>query len=167
MMHPHSAPPAAPQTASPSQTPESAASQGEAAHQVVGAMAPSVEVQNTFHKYTPEPIEGMPTPVRWLSAFAVSRWGMEALSDLCIHGSHSIEDSSYKIINSVYISFHPNDLGKLEKGLEAPADFTTSNSFPLPSNFWKDKGPYFAVLTGYAIIMTWIVLILMKRKDVS
>lgn len=167
MMHPHSPPPAVPQAAVPSQAPESAASQGEAAHQVVGAMAPSAEVQNTFHKYTPEPIEGMPTPVRWLSALAVSRWGMEALSDLCIHGSHSIEDSSYKIINSVYISFHPNDLEKLEKGLEAPADFTASGNFPLPSNFWKDKGPYFAVLTGYAIIMTWIVLILMKRKDVS
>ena len=164
MMHPHSAPP---QTATPSQAPESAASQGEAAHQVVGAMAPSAEVQKAFHKYTPEPIEGMPTLVRWLSALAVSRWGMEALSDLCIHGPHSLQDSSYKIINTVYISFHPNDLKNLERGLEAPADFAASGNFPLPSNFWKDKGPYFAVLIGYAFLMTWIVLILMKRKDIS
>jgi hypothetical protein len=31
----------------------------------------------------------------------------------------------------------------------------------------NDKGPYFAVLAGYALVMTWIVLFLMKRKDVA
>ena len=147
---------------------EVAASQGEAAHQVVGAMTPSESVQKVIHKYTPAPVDGMPAPLRWLSALAISRWGMEALADLCLHGQHSIEDSAYKIINTVYISFHPNDLVKLEKGLEAPAETVAQpGAFPLPAHFWKDKGPYLAVLAGYALVMIWGVLILMKRKDVS
>lgn len=147
---------------------EAAAAQGEAAHQVVGAMTPSESVQKVIHKYTPAPVDGMPAPVRWLSALAISRWGMEALADLCLHGQHSIEDSAYKIINTVYISFHPNDLVKLEKGLEAPAETVAQpGAFPLPAHFWKDKGPYLAVLAGYALVMIWGVLILMKRKDVS
>ena len=39
-----------------------------------------------FHKYTPAPVEGMGTPIRWISTLAISRWGLEALSDLCVHG---------------------------------------------------------------------------------
>jgi ABC transport system ATP-binding/permease protein len=159
-----SAPAAAP--AAPSSA-ESAASQGEAAHQVVGAMAPSESVQKVFHKYTPAPMDGMPTPVRWLSTLAVSRWGMEALADLCLHGQHSLQDSAYKIINTVYISFHPDEAKKLEQGLEAPAEaFAQPGSFPLPEHYWKDQGPYLAVLGGFAVAMVWVVLILMKRKDV-
>jgi hypothetical protein len=131
-------------------------------------MEPSQSVEKAFHKYTPAPVDGMPTPVRWLSALAVSRWGMEALADLCIHGRHSIQDSAYKIINTVYISFHPDDLGKLERGLAAGSEaFAQPGSFPLPSHFWRDKGPYLGVLAGFALVMTWVVLILMKRKDVK
>ena len=158
-------------TPSPSAgTPESgaAAAQGESAHQVVAAMAPSESVQKAFHKYTPAPVDGMPTPVRLLSALAISRWGLEALSDLCIHGRHSMQDSAYKIINTVYISFHPDDLAKLERGLEAPPEaFAQEGSFPLPAHYWRDQGPYLGVLAGFALVMTWVVLILMKRKDVK
>ena len=93
---------------------------------------------------------------------------MEALADLCIHGRHSMQDSAYKIINTIYISFHPNDLEKLEHGLEAPPEeFAQPGSFPLPANFWRDQGPYLGVLGGFALAMTWVVLILMKRKDVK
>jgi ABC-type multidrug transport system ATPase subunit/pSer/pThr/pTyr-binding forkhead associated (FHA) protein len=148
-------------------TPEPAAAQGEAAHQVAGAVAPSKEVQLALQKFTPQPVDGMPKAVELLSDLAISRWGMEALSDLCLHGSHSMQDSAYKIINTVYISFHPDDLEKLEKGLDAPADAFAGGTFPLPSNFWVDKAPYFSVLTGYAALMTLIVLFLMKRKDVA
>jgi hypothetical protein len=106
--------------------------------------------------------------VRLLSALAVSRWGLEALSDLCIHGRHSMQDSAYKIINTVYISFHPGDLAMLEKGLEAPPEvFSQPGSFPLPSHYWRDQGPYLGVLAGFALVMTWVVLVLMKRKDVK
>jgi ABC transport system ATP-binding/permease protein len=163
MLHPP-APPANP-------APESAeteAASGEAAHQVAGAMAPSESVEKVMHKFTPAPVDGMPGPVRWLSALAVSRWGMEALADLCLHGQHSMQDSAYKIINTVTISFHPDDLERLEAGLQAPGEeFAQSGSFPLPSRFWRDKGPYFEVLAGFALAMVWVVLILMKRKDVS
>jgi hypothetical protein len=131
-------------------------------------MAPSPDVQKAFHKYTPAPTAGMPTFVRWLSALAVSRWGMEALSDLCLHGQHSTQDYAYKIINTVYVSLHPDDVEKLERGLEAPAEaFATVGTFPLPSSFWKDKGPYMGVLAVHLLVMTLAVLILMKRKDVS
>ena len=97
---------------------------------------------------------------------AVSRWGMEALSDICLHGRHSTQDYAYKIINTVYISMHPDDLEKLEKGLEAPAEAVASGAFPLPSNFWKDKGSYLGVLAVHMLVMTLTVLVLMKRKDV-
>jgi len=148
--------------------PEAPAIQGEMGHQVAGAVAPSPEVKKALQKFTPQPVDGMPKPVELLSDLAVSRWGMEALSDLCLHGAHSSQDSAYKIINTVYISFHPDDLAKLEAGLDASAEAAAAPGYsPLPSNFLKDKGPYFGVLAGYALVMTWIVLFLMKRKDVA
>ena len=142
--------------------------QGRFANQVAGAMTPSEHVTQIFHKYTPAPIAGMGTPVRWLSTLAVSRWGLEALSDLCLHGSHSTQDYAYKIINTITISLHDDDVTRLELGLEQPADaFAASGAFPLPSNFWADKGPYLAIMTGYALAMVVFILALMKRKDVK
>jgi len=99
---------------------------------------------------------------------AVSRWGMEALSDVCLHGPHSLQDSAYKIINTVYISLHPDDVEKLKAGLEKPAEaFAESGSFPLPSNFLKDKAPYLGILMVHILVATLAVLLLMKRKDVA
>jgi len=170
MINPPAATSAAPTAPTPGipESAEAAARQGEVAHQVVGAMVPSPQVQKAFHKYTPQPAAGMPTFVRWLSALAVSRWGMEALSDLCLHGRHSMQDYAYKIINTVYISLHPDDLEKLEKGLEASEkEFAAAGAFPLPSDFWRDKGPYVGVLAVHLLVMTLAVLLLMKRKDVS
>jgi ABC-type multidrug transport system ATPase subunit/pSer/pThr/pTyr-binding forkhead associated (FHA) protein len=147
---------------------QSTARQGEFAHQIAGAMAPSEKVQKALQKYTPAPVAGMPTFARWLSALAVSRWGLEALSDLCLHGRHSVQDYAYQIVNTVSISLHPDDVEKLEKGLEAPAEaFAASGAFPLPSSFWKDKGPYLAIMASFAVLMTLAILVVMKRKDVS
>ncbi|MBZ5544933.1 MAG: ABC transporter permease, partial [Acidobacteriia bacterium] len=165
-----SATPGAPATAEKTgaEAAEGVAQQGEAAHQVAAALAPSPQVEAAFHKYTPQPVAGMPTPVRWLSLLAVSRWGLEALSDLCIHGRHSIQDYAYKIINTVSITMHPDDIEKLERGLEAPAEaFSASGAFPLPSNYWKDQGPYLGILTVHLLVMMLAVLLLMKRKDVA
>lgn len=161
------APPLEP-AAPPSPEAEEAARQGQLAHQVVGAVEPSPEVQKTFQKYTPQPVAGMPTVVRWLSTLAVSRWGMEALSDLCLHGPHSTQDYAYKIINTVSISLHPDDVERLQSGLEAPAEaFAAPGTFPLPSHFWRDKGPYAGVLVVFVLLTMLAVLILMKRKDVA
>jgi ABC-type multidrug transport system ATPase subunit/pSer/pThr/pTyr-binding forkhead associated (FHA) protein len=147
---------------------EAAARQGDLAHQVAGAVEPSQKVENALHRYTPAPLAGMPTFVRWLSALAVSRWGLEALADLCLHGRHSTQDYAYNIVNTLSISLHPDDVEKLEKGLEAPPDvFAASGAFPLPSRFWKDKGPYLAIMFSFAVIMTIAILAVMKRKDVS
>ena len=55
-----------------------------------------------FHRYTPAPVAGMGTPIRWISTLAISRWGLEALSDLCVHGQHSTQDYAYKILNTIY-----------------------------------------------------------------
>ncbi|MGB7590818.1 MAG: ATP-binding cassette domain-containing protein, partial [Terriglobia bacterium] len=126
------------------------AKQGEFAHQVAAAVAPSEKVQKALQKYTPAPVAGMPTFARWLSALAISRWGLEALADLCLHGAHSLQDSAYKIVNTVSISLHPDDVEKLEKGLGAgPEAFKAPGAFPLPSRFWKDKGPYLAIMTSF------------------
>src|SRR5208283_4869013 len=148
------------------------AQRGQFAHQVAGAMEPSEKTMKVFHKYTPAPIDGMGTPIRLFSMLAISRWGLEALSDLCVHGHHSTQDYAYKIINTITISLHPDDVEKLEEGLEQPADqFLNKRGaaplFPLPSNFWNDKGPYLAIMTGYALLMTVLILVVMKRKDVK
>lgn len=165
----HPSPGEANPTAAPSdQTAPTGAEQGRFAHQVVGAMTPSEQVTKAFHKYTPAPVEGMGTPIRWLSTLAISRWGLEALSDLCLHGAHSTQDYAYKIINTITISLHPDDVQKLEEGLEQSAEsVAASGAFPLASSFWKDKGPYLGIMTGYAFMMIVIILMLMKRKDVK
>jgi hypothetical protein len=150
------------------QTATAEAQQGRFAHQVAGALAPSDKTMKIFHKYTPAPVEGMGTPIRWFSTLAISRWGLEALSDLCVHGHHSTQDYAYKIINTITISLHPDDVAALEEGLETPAEaVTASSAFPLPSNFWRDKGPYLAIMTGYALLVLVSILIVMKRKDVK
>jgi ABC-type multidrug transport system ATPase subunit len=167
MMHPSTGE-ANPTPAPSDQTATTEAGQGRFAHQVVGAMTPSEQVTKAFHKYTPAPVEGMGTPIRWLSTLAISRWGLEALSDLCLHGAHSTQDYAYKIINTITISLHPDDVQKLEEGLEQSAEsVAASGAFPLPSDFLKDKGPYLGIMTGYALMMIVIILILMKRKDVK
>jgi len=154
--------------ASPEEAAQARAKKGEFAHQVAVAVAPSEKVQKKLQKYTPAPVAGMPTFARWLSALAISRWGLEALSDLCLHGSHSTQDYAYQIVNTVSISLHPDDVEKLEKGLEAPPEaFAASGAFPLPSRFWKDKGPYLAIMTSFALLMVIAILVVMKRKDVS
>ena len=159
---------AAANPASTDQTAAAEAAQGRFSHQVAGAVAPSKEIADCFHRFTPAPDAGMPAPVRWFSSLAMSRWGLEALSDLCVHGAHSTEDSAYKILNTVSISLHPDDVDGLEKGLEeAPEAFAARGAFPLPSHFWPDKGPYLAIMAGYAVLMLVLILIVMKRKDVK
>ncbi|MGD0223465.1 MAG: FHA domain-containing protein [Terriglobia bacterium] len=138
------------------------AAQGHFAHQVAGAMTPSEEVMDCFHRFTPAPVDGMATPIRLFSTLAISRWGLEALSDLCVHGAHSTQDYAYKILNTVTISLHPDDVSGLERGLEDPA-----GALPLVSNFLKDKGPYLGILAGYAALMLVLILVVMKRKDVK
>jgi ABC-type multidrug transport system ATPase subunit len=144
------------------------AQKSQFAHQVAGAMEPSEKTMKVFHKYTPAPIDGMGTPIRLFSTLAISRWGLEALSDLCVHGHHSTQDYAYKIINTITISLHPDDVARLEDGLQEPAEaFAASGAFPLPSKFWRDKGPYLAIMTGYALLMVVCILVVMKRKDVK
>ncbi len=140
-----------------------------AGHDVVGAMAPSPEVEARFHRFTPAPVEGMPQAIEWLSMLAVSRWGLEALADLCLHGRHSMQESGYKIINTVSISLHPQDVEKIEQGMKAPwnPNGWPGPGFPLASDFWPDKVPYLAILLAYGLVMTAIVLVLVKRKDVA
>jgi len=57
---------------------------------------------------------------------------------------------------------------KLKSALEAPAPAAAGQErFPLPAHFWSDEGPYLAILAGFMVAMTALVLYLMKRKDVS
>ena len=110
----------------------------------------------------------MPAFARWLSALAVSRWCLEGLADLALHGRHSTQDYAFKVINTISMSLHPQDATKLAEGLEAPAEaFAEARTFPLPSDFLLDKGPYISILLLFVIFMTSAVLIIMGRKDVK
>ena len=62
---------------------------------------------------------------------------------------HSTQDSAYKILNTVTISLHPDDVPSLEQGLEEPRTFRTYFRFNRIS--WQDKGPYLAIMTVYAV----------------
>jgi ABC-type multidrug transport system ATPase subunit/pSer/pThr/pTyr-binding forkhead associated (FHA) protein len=129
----------------------------------VGAVVElSPAMADCFHRFTAFPTAGMPDAVRWLSALAISRWGLESLSDLCIHGQHSTGESAYKIVSTISISLHPGYVDQLEQGLESEAQ-----TFPLLADFWPDQGPYLGIMAGYALVMLVIILIVMKRKDVK
>jgi hypothetical protein len=141
---------------------------GKFEHLVVGATTPTPQTMELFHRYTPAAVAGMGTPIRWISALAISRWGLEALADLCVHGAHSTQDYAYKIVNTITVSLHPGDVTRLEEGLKQPPEaFSTPGAFPLPSVFWRDKGPYLAIMAGYALLMVVAILFVMKRKDVK
>jgi ABC-type multidrug transport system ATPase subunit len=151
-------------------------------HQVGAGLVLSGKVAECFKRFTPAPDAGMWGPVRWLSALAISRWGLESLSDLCVHGYHSTGDSAYKILNTVAISLHPHDVENLLKGLEGSPEYqphvddspgkvrpavVPGEAFPLESHFLQDKGLYLAIMTGYAVLMLGLILFVMKRKDVK
>jgi ABC-type multidrug transport system ATPase subunit/pSer/pThr/pTyr-binding forkhead associated (FHA) protein len=156
------------------------AEEGDLGHQVAAAIVPTGPVVNCFRRFTSGAGSYMKGPVGWLAKLAVSRWGLEALADLCVHGGHSTSDSAYKIVNTIAISLHPNDVSSLEAGLAGPPVYrphidpgsppdsgVTEGALPLESNFIHDKGPYLAILAGYAVVMLVLVLIVMKTKDVK
>ncbi len=162
------------------QTATTEAEQGRMGHQVGVALVPSGQIGKCFHRFTPAADKGMPVAVQWLSALAISRWGLEALGDLCVHGAHSTGDAAYKILNTVAISLHPDDAPSLLRGLDGPPKYAphvasgqesaavpSDEALPLESHFVQDKGPYLAILTGYGALMLVVILIVMKRKDVK
>jgi hypothetical protein len=149
-------------------------------HDVAAALIPQGKVLDCFHRFTLGTGKGMPLPIEWLSKLAVSRWGLEALADLCVHGTHSTGDAAYKIVNTISISLHPDDSNSLLNGLDGPPDFPAhllpgesvvlpgpGQAFPLESHFLHDKGPYLAILAGYAMVMLALILIVMKARDVK
>jgi hypothetical protein len=177
------APGAAANPSAANQTATTEAEEGKLGHQVGAGLVLSGNVANCFHRFTPAADAGMGTAIEWLSSLAISRWGLEALSDVCVHGGHSTGDGAYKILNTVAISLHPNDVPSLLRGLDGPPDYRahdqpqiqgqpappvdTSLALPLESHFLADKGPYLAILAGYAVLMLVLILIVMKRKDVK
>jgi hypothetical protein len=166
--------------ASINQTAVTEAEQGRLGHQVGAGLVPSEKMAKCFDRFTPAPDKGMGTIIHYLSSLAISRWGLEALSDMCVHGGHSTGDSAYKILNTVAISLHPNDAPSLLRGLDGPPQYVPhvtpgkepplaepGEALPLESHFLSDKGPYLSILAGYAALMLVLILIVMKRKDVK
>ena len=96
------------------------AEEGDLGHQVAAAVIPTGRVATCFRRFTAGAGSYMKGPVGWLAKLAVSRWGLEALADLCVHGGHSTSDSAYKIVNTIAISLHPDDVSNLEAGLAGP-----------------------------------------------
>jgi hypothetical protein len=56
----------------------------------------------------------------------------------------------------------------LPQGVVPPPEaFAASGAFPLPSRFWKDEGPYLAIMTSFALFGFIAILVVMKHKDVT
>jgi hypothetical protein len=78
----------------------------------------------------------------------ISRWGLEALTDLYIHDN---KEYSYPLLNAVAITFHPDDAGRARarllniqsQGLAAAGDMDAGSSAFL---FYLDIFGAFAVL---------------------
>ncbi|HEY6968567.1 MAG TPA: FHA domain-containing protein [Candidatus Angelobacter sp.] len=93
-----------------------------------------------------------------LSPLMIARWGLESLSDLYIHDG---EPYSYALLNSVSITFHPDDPVTMRTTLQKrmiPGDESPPNSSPaLPE--------YLGVMGIFALVMCVAIAIALVRKE--
>ncbi|HKE33411.1 MAG TPA: FHA domain-containing protein [Candidatus Angelobacter sp.] len=102
---------------------------------------------------------GMSPTFRYgLSPLMVGRWGLESLADLYIHDN---EPYSYALLNSVAITFHPNDPETMRAALQkqvATGDEGPSTSSPALIQ-------YLEVLGVFASVMCIAVALALIRKE--
>ena len=93
-----------------------------------------------------------------LSPLMAARWGLEGLADLYIHDN---ERYSFALLNSVAITFHPDDAHTMRTALEhnAPGENLPSSS---PATL-----DYLAVLGAFTILMSAAVAVALVRKEKS
>jgi ABC-type multidrug transport system ATPase subunit/pSer/pThr/pTyr-binding forkhead associated (FHA) protein len=105
---------------------------------------------------------GMGPVLRYgLSPLVVSRWGLEAISDLYIHDN---KEYSFPILNYVSITLHPNDASQMRAQLEkiqvggsaAAAEWNeTPNAFL----------GYLGILAGFAVVLIGATALALKGKE--
>ncbi len=94
-----------------------------------------------------------------LSPLMVARWGLEGLADLYIHDG---EKYSYRLLNSIYTTLHPDDLAKARA--EAERKIREADSMPAklgPTVFWR----YFGIVAGYGGLLIAGIIIALRRKE--
>ncbi|HKD13437.1 MAG TPA: FHA domain-containing protein [Candidatus Angelobacter sp.] len=102
---------------------------------------------------------GMGSSFRYgLSPLMVGRWGLESLADLYIHDN---EPYSYALLNSIAITFHPNDPETMREALQKrmiPGNENPPSSSPaLPE--------YFGVLGVFTLVMCVAIAVVLVRKE--
>jgi len=127
---------------------------------VRGVLALDEQAAGSIGEFLGGTTEGMGPALRWLSAACISRWGLESLSDLYIHGHHGRQNYAFQIINTVAITLHASDVQQLRtQAAEAKA---------LPASAAPPGGPhmdYLATLLGFTLAMTVLIGLVLKSKD--
>jgi ABC transport system ATP-binding/permease protein len=103
--------------------------------------------------------QGMSNAFRYgLSPLMVGRWGLESLADVYIHDN---EKYSYALLNSVFITFHPDDPARMRSSLEQAV--TTGSDDLAPSS--PATPQYLSVLGAFTLVMCAGVTLALVRKE--
>lgn len=103
--------------------------------------------------------QGMSKAFRYgLSPFMAARWGLESLSDIYIHDN---QNYSYALLNSVFITFHPDDPARMRRSLEQSIASGSDQSTITP----PATPQYLAVLGGFTVVMCAGITLALLRKE--
>jgi hypothetical protein len=93
-----------------------------------------------------------------LSPVMVARWGLESLADVYIHDN---EKYSYQLLNSIFITFHPDDPARMRSALEKTIATGSDNSPPSAPAIPQ----YLAVLGTFILIMCAGITLALVGKE--
>ena len=131
----------------------------EFGQRVRGGIRLSEDAQDTLGQLMAGPTSEMGGVLRFVSSFCVSRWGLEALGDLYLHGDHTRQRYAYMIHNSIHISLHPDDARRLKELL------VDSKTELEPQGFhWQDYS-YYGVLLVFPLAMIVMLTVVLKRSE--
>ncbi len=118
-----------------------------------------VEIREVPSQLVPS---GMGPVLRYgLSPLMVSRWGLEALTDLFIHDN---KDYSFPLLNAVASTLHPQDAARIRAHLEKMRSQGISAAGPFPET--PNAFPqYLAILGGFAVLFLGATAFVMKWKE--
>jgi ABC-type multidrug transport system permease subunit len=106
---------------------------------------------------------GMGPVLRYgISPLMVSRWGLEALTDLYIHDNNA--NYSFSLLNSVASTLHPGDVARVRAHLEKMRSQGIVAAGPIP-NTPSAFPQYLGILGGFALAMLVATAMALKRKE--
>jgi ABC-type transport system involved in multi-copper enzyme maturation permease subunit len=106
---------------------------------------------------------GMGPVLRYgLSPLMVSRWGLEAITDLYIHDNNPTY--SFSLLNAVSSTLHPGDAPRIRAHLEKMQAQGIAAAGPIPET--PNAFPqYLGILGGFAVLSLAATAIALKRKE--